>query len=123
MARALISSSPVPAPMGDAPGPQSFMPLYPAGLCDAVNMAPGAPSIPEAKYTISVAHSPMSTTSTPAATTPSQKAPASSSPSGRMSRPTTTRAAPPLRVWTAKAPPMAKQAAASICSPTSPLMS
>ena len=66
------------------------MPLYWAGLCEAVNIAPGASSLPAAKYTRSVEARPRSTTSRPWARTPSAKAAASSTPDGRMSRPTST---------------------------------
>ena len=67
------------------------MPLYWAGLCEAVNMAPGASSVPAAKYSRSVDASPRSTTSRPWRCTPSAKAAASSTPLGRMSRATSTR--------------------------------
>jgi hypothetical protein len=46
---ARIAASPVSCPIGDAPARQSLMPLYRAGLWLAVNMAPGASSMPEAK--------------------------------------------------------------------------
>ena len=55
-------------------------------MCDAVNMAPGASSDPDAKYSSSVDARPMSTTSTPAAVTPSANARDSSVPDARMSR-------------------------------------
>ena len=71
---ALISARPLSSPTGRAPARQSFMPLYWAGLCEAVNMAPGASSFPAAKYTRSVEASPRSTTSRPWARTPSAKA-------------------------------------------------
>ena len=41
--------SPVSSPTGRAPDRQNLAPLYWAGLCDAVNMTPGAPIEPEAK--------------------------------------------------------------------------
>ena len=47
-AMALMSANPVSSPMGAAPARQSLMPLYCAGLCDAVNIAPGASSLPDA---------------------------------------------------------------------------
>ena len=65
------------------------MPLYWAGLCDAVNIAPGQSRCPEAKYKKSVEPMPRSTTSVPQARAPSAKAAASSVPDGRMSRATT----------------------------------
>ena len=40
--------------MGRAPERQSLSPLYCAGLCEAVNMAPGASRWPDAKYKKSV---------------------------------------------------------------------
>ena len=46
---ALISTSPVSSPTGRAPDRHSLIPLYLAGLCDAVNMAPGASNRPDAK--------------------------------------------------------------------------
>jgi hypothetical protein len=39
----------VSCPIGVAPARQSLMPLYLAGLWLAVNIAPGRPSVPEAK--------------------------------------------------------------------------
>ena len=45
----LISSRPLSTPTGRAPERQSLMPLYAAGLCDAVSIAPGASSLPAAK--------------------------------------------------------------------------
>ena len=44
-----ISPRPVSTPIGRAPARQSLMPLYWAGLCDAVNITPGASRNPEAK--------------------------------------------------------------------------
>ncbi len=38
---ALISTRPVSSPTGRAPARHNLMPLYWAGLCEAVNMAPG----------------------------------------------------------------------------------
>ena len=70
------------------------MPLYCAGLCDPVNVAPGASRRPAAKYSRSVGIKPRSTTSTPWLVTPSMNASANSAPDGRMSRPTSTRDAP-----------------------------
>ena len=61
----LISARPVSCPTARAPLRQNFTPLYCAGLCDAVNIAPGASSVPAAKYTRSVDARPRSTTSTP----------------------------------------------------------
>ena len=75
---AMISRSPVSAPTGRAPARHSLIPLYWAGLCEAVNMAPGASRLPDAKYSSSVEVSPRSTTSTPAEVTPSAKARVSS---------------------------------------------
>ena len=111
---ASISASPVSAPTGPAAARHNLIPLNSAGLCEAVNTAPGRSRRPEAKYIMSVEHSPMSTTSIPWASTPSAKAAANPAPWGRMSRPTTTDSAPSDRTNRAKAPPMARQAAASI---------
>ncbi len=110
VAMALMSAKPVSAPTGRAPDRQSLTPLYCAGLCDAVNMAPGAPKRPAAKYTRSVDTSPTSMTSTPWDIKPSAKAATSSTPDGRMSRPTRTVGDPAKR---AKATPKARAMAAS----------
>ncbi len=48
-ASSFTRSSPVSAPTGRASARQNLIPLYWAGLCEAVNMAPGAPRDPEAK--------------------------------------------------------------------------
>src|SRR5687767_6488675 len=96
------------------------MPLYCAGLCEAVNMAPGASSRPAAKYRRSVDARPRSTTSTPWAVTPSAKAAARSTPDSRMSRATRTRGAAAKR---AKAAPTARHIEASNWSGTVPRMS
>ena len=45
----LISSNPAPRPSGRAPARHSLAPLYSAGLCDAVNIAPGRSRAPAAK--------------------------------------------------------------------------
>ena len=45
----LICVRPVCSPTGAAPARQSLMPLYCAGLWLAVNIAPGASSLPAAK--------------------------------------------------------------------------
>ena len=47
-ATSLMRRSPVSSPTGRAPDRQNLMPLYWAGLCEAVNMAPGASSAPAA---------------------------------------------------------------------------
>ncbi len=78
-------------PIGRAPAWQSLMPLYCAGLCEAVNIAAGESRDPAAKYTRSVDASPMSMTSRPCSITPVAKASTSSGPLGRMSRPMSTR--------------------------------
>ena len=88
------SASPVSTPTGRAPARQSLMPLYPAGLCDAVNIAPGASRLPAPKYIRSVEASPRSMTSRPCSSRPSENAASSLGPEGRMSRATTTRSAP-----------------------------
>jgi len=48
-AASLIWSRPVASPTGAAEARHILMPLYWAGLCDAVNIAPGASSLPDAK--------------------------------------------------------------------------
>ena len=48
-ASASMSASPVSRPIGRAPERHILRPLYWAGLCDAVNIAPGASRCPEAK--------------------------------------------------------------------------
>ena len=111
------SASPVSCPTGRAPARHILIPLYAAGLCDAVNMAPGASSRPEAKYIMSVEASPRSTTSAPALRAPAEKAAASSTPDSRMSRATMTRGVPAKR---AKAQPMARQSRLSSWSGTVP---
>ena len=58
------------------------MPLYWAGLCEAVNIAPAASSDPAAKYSRSVEPSPRSTTSMPCERTPSANAATMSTPDG-----------------------------------------
>ena len=50
------------------------MPLYSAGLCEAVSIAPGASKWPAAKKSRSVEARPRSTTSTPWPVTPRAKA-------------------------------------------------
>ena len=42
MARSRISNSPVSSPIGRAPARHILMPLYWAGLCEAVSIAAGA---------------------------------------------------------------------------------
>ena len=95
----------------------SFRPLYRAGLCDAVNMAPGASRCPEAKYKKSVEAMPRSVTSTPSARTPSENARASSTPDSLMSRVTRISGAPAKR---AMARPIARHMSASSWSGTVP---
>ena len=68
------------------------MPLYCDGLCDAVICAPpSSPSLATAKYSMSVAIIPQSTTSAPCASAPSMKASASDGDDSRMSRDTAIR--------------------------------
>ncbi|CAB4836651.1 unannotated protein [freshwater metagenome] len=93
-ASALISRRPESSPIGLAPARHILMPLYCAGLCDAVNIAPAAPSLPDAKYMRSVEASPRSTMSTPWSRAPWAKAAESSMPDTRMSRATRMRVAP-----------------------------
>ena len=79
---------------GRAPARHSLIPLYAAGLCEAVNMAPGASRRPEAKYRMSVEASPRSVTDAPSQRAPSAKAADSSTPERRMSRATRSRSRP-----------------------------
>lgn len=81
-------------PTGAAPARQSLMPLYCAGLCEAVNIAPGRPRLPEAKYSWSVEQRPMRVTSAPRAAAPRAKAPERPGDEGRMSWPITIASAP-----------------------------
>ena len=119
--RSRMSSSPVSAPTGAAWARHSLIPLYCAGLCDAVNIAPGRPHAPEAKYSPSVEHSPIRTTSTPAAATPAANASTSSGPDSRMSLPTTTVPAPSGTATTrANAAPIASATAGESWSGTVP---
>ncbi|SLH33695.1 Uncharacterised protein [Mycobacteroides abscessus subsp. abscessus] len=116
----LMVARPVSCPTGSALARHSLMPLYRAGLWLAVNIAPGQPNRPEAKYNSSVEASPMCTTSRPCAVTPSAKAAASSGEDSRMSCPTTTRVAPSPRINRAKEAPTSSTNRASIWSPTTP---
>jgi hypothetical protein len=84
-ARSRIQDRPVSCPTGRAPDRHSLMPLYFAGLWLAVNMAPGSPSHPDAKYSWSVEPSPVCTTAAPAALAPAAKAAASAGDDSRMS--------------------------------------
>jgi hypothetical protein len=123
-----ISARPVSWPIGRAPARHILMPLYRAGLWDAVNIAPGASRWPAAKYTRSVDARPRSTTSSPWRCTPSAKAAARSTPLSRMSRATSTRsgAGPPAAESStkrAKAAPIRPLSAGSSWSGTMPLTS
>ena len=119
-----IVSNPDSLPIGRALLRQSFMPLYSAGLWLAVNIAPGSPSLPEAKYNISVEANPMRMTSIPKEVTPAEKASASGIEDGRISSPMTT--VPGSRCcWRnrAKATPVANVKSGVISISTSPRMS
>ena len=85
IAASRISARPDSRPIGTAPARHSFMPLYCAGLWLAVNIAPGWPRWPEAKYSPSVEASPIWTTSAPAPAAPSENACESAGDEGRMS--------------------------------------
>ncbi len=117
-----ITSSPLSSPIGRAPARHILIPLYCAGLCDAVSVAPGAAKWPAAKNSRSVEARPRSTTSRPWLVTPRAKAADSSTPDGRMSRASTTRPAVSASVFTkaAKAAPMRSTRAASSWSGTVP---
>ena len=85
-----IVARPVSMPTGRAPDKQNLIPLYSAGLCEAVNIAPGASSLPAAKYTRSVLANPRSSTLMPREVTPLANEAARDSPVTRMSRATMT---------------------------------
>ncbi len=104
---ALIRPRPVSSPTGLAPARHSLIPLYCAGLCDAVSMAPGASYSPAAQNSRSVEARPRWTTSRPWPITPSANAAANSGPEGRMSWATSTWSAPEVSAAKrAKAAPM-----------------
>ncbi len=81
----MICISPVSWPIGAAPDRHTLMPLYWAGLWDAVNITPGLSSEPEAKYIMSVDARPMLATFRPCRLAPRVNASTSSGPDGRMS--------------------------------------
>src|SRR3954453_9741390 len=112
-----ISCSPVSAPMGLAPARQSLMTLYCAGLWLAVNIAPGRPRSPEAKYSWSVDASPIISTSAPASAAPVANAAARAGEVGRMSCPTTIADAAQTRT---NAAPVRRASSSSIWSGTVP---
>lgn len=92
-----ISDRPVSWPTGAAPARHILMPLYCAGLCEAVNIAPGRSRLPEAKYSWSVEQSPIRVTSAPSRAAPRANAPDRPGDEGRMSWPTTIASAPVTR--------------------------
>src|SRR3984957_7904806 len=116
-APASMSAKPVSRPIGRAPDRHNLRPLYWAGLCDAVNMAPGESRWPDAKYMKSVEAMPRSTMSTPSARTPSENAAESATPVSRISRATRICGASAKR---AMARPMARHMSASSWSGTVP---
>ena len=117
------SSSPVSAPTGRAPDRHSLIPLYPAGLCDAVNIAPGMSRVPDAKYMRSVEASPTSMTSSPCSISPRANPATNPGPEGRMSRAITTLVAPCELTKEAKPTPSACAMSALSSSCTVPRMS
>ena len=84
----LMSRRPVSSPMGLAPDRQSLMPLYCAGLCDAVNIAPGASSCRTRSTAGRSTRARGRPRRRPGDRTPSANARDSSTPDGRMSRAT-----------------------------------
>src|SRR3954451_21878153 len=119
MTRSRMSARPDSMPRGTASARHILMPLYWAGLWLAVNIAPGTPRCPDAKYSWSVDASPIIVTSAPAAAAPSANARAMPGDDGRMSCPTTT----PLAcasVTATKADPTARARLSSIWSGTVP---
>src|SRR4051812_9282558 len=108
-------------PMGAAPARHILMPLYWAGLWLAVNIAPGRPREPAAKYSRSVEPRPASITSTPRLMTPSAKARESGTEDSRMSWAVTIAVAP-LSPMTnsANAAPIARLTSSSHSSGTTP---
>ena len=119
---AWISLRPVSTPTGLAPARHSLMPLYWAGLCDAVNMAPGASKRPAAKYTRSVEHeAEVDDVDALAAHAVAEGGHEADRPDGRMSWPTRIRSG---RRRTGRTPaPMARHMLSSSCSGTVPRMS
>lgn len=115
-----MSARPVSWPTGAAPARHILMPLYWAGLWEAVNMAPGRSRLPEAKYSWSVEQSPMRVTSAPRRAAPRAKADARPGEEGRMSWPTTIAAASVTRT---KAAPKSSASVSSHWSGTTPRMS
>ena len=99
------------------PARHSLMPLYRAGLWLAVNIAPGRPRWPDAKYSMSVEASPASTTDAPRCIAPSAKARARPGPVSRMSWAVTIRSAP---VTSTNAAPIARAIGSSSWSGTTP---
>ena len=100
------------------------MPLYSAGLWLAVNIAPGSPSFPEAKYNISVDAKPIRITSIPCEVTPAENASARIGEEGRMSSPITmVPGSRSICKKRANATPVAKVKSASISTSTKPRMS
>ena len=110
--------------MGRALLRHSLIPLYSAGLWLAVNIAPGIPSLPEAKYNISVEAKPIRMTSMPCDVTPAEKASANSGEDGRISSPITmVPGSRSICKKRANATPVAKAKSASISTSTKPRMS
>ena len=104
--------------MGLAPDRHILMPLYCAGLCDAVNIAPGASRRPDGEVEQVGGREPdVDHVDALRDGTPSAKAAESSTPDGRMSRARTMRVAPSLAMANrANAAPMDRHIAASIWS-------
>ena len=117
-ASASMSARPVSRPIGRAPERHNLRPLYCAGLCDAVNMAPGASRCPEAKYKKSVEARPRSVTSDPSARTPSENA--AGELDARLAHVAGDQDLAPLRRRRAMARPMARHMSASSWSGTVP---
>jgi len=116
-ANSRTSRSPLSMPIDFAPAAHILMPLYCAGLCDAVNIAPGMFMLPLAKYRRSVLASPRFTTDAPVDVTPSSNAATRLGPDGRMSWATTTDFA---ALYCANATPNARASDSSNWSGTVP---
>ena len=112
-----MSRRPESSPTGAAPARQNFNPLYRGGLWLAVMTTPGTSSLPDAKYSMSVAMSPRWTTSTPLLVAPSVNASARPGDDFLQSHPSRTCS---VSTHSANAAPMRRAASSSSSSGTTP---
>ena len=119
-----IVTRPDSLPIGLALLKHNFIPLYSAGLWLAVNIAPGNPNFPDAKYSMSVEANPIRMTSIPNEVAPAENASANNGDEGRMSSPITI-VPGSLSICRnrAKATPVANAKSASISTSTKPRIS